>query len=135
MEPLLSVVTITYNHEPYIAKCIEGVLMQKVNFPIEFIIAEDCSTDGTRAICEDYAAKYPNLIRLVTSESNVGALNNEKRAMLAARGKYIAFCEGDDYWTYPLKLQTQVDFLDAHLDYSVCFHRCLHYDIDTNRDL
>src|SRR5574344_2319007 len=119
MTPLLSIVTITYNHEPFIAKTIEGVLMQQVKFPIELIIAEDCSTDGTRAICQQYAEQYPDLIRLITSESNVGAIANERRAMLAARGKYIAFCEGDDYWTDPLKLQKQVDFLESHPDYSV----------------
>ena len=112
MTPLLSIVTITYNHEPFIAKTIEGVLMQQVKFPIELIIAEDCSTDGTRAICQRYAAQYPALIRLITSESNVGAIANERRDMRAARGKYIAFCEGADYWTDPLKLHKQVDFLE-----------------------
>lgn len=129
MQPLLSIVTITYNHEPYIRKCIEGVLMQQVNFPIEFIIAEDCSTDGTLAICKEYAEKYSDLIHLITSEKNVGAIANERRAMKAAKGKYIAFCEGDDYWTDPLKLQTQVDFLEDHLEYSVTFHRCKHYNV------
>lgn len=123
----LSVVTITYNHAPYIAKCIEGVLMQQVNFPMEFIIAEDCSTDGTRAICEEYAKKYPALIRLLPSDGNMGAVMNEQRAFEAARGKYIATCEGDDYWTDPLKLQKQVDFLESHPDYSVCFHRFKRY--------
>lgn len=132
MTPLLSIVTITYNHEPFIAQTIEGVLMQQVNFPIEFIIAEDCSTDGTRAICQQYADQCPELIRLITSESNVGAIANERRAMLAARGKYIAFCEGDDYWTDPLKLQKQVDFLEAHPAYSVTFHRCKHYNVETH---
>lgn len=122
MEPLLSVVTITYNHEPYIAKCIEGVLMQKVNFPIEFIIAEDCSTDGTRAICEDYARRFPDVIRLVLSEKNVGALPNERRALGMARGRYVALCEGDDYWTDECKLQKQVDFLESNPDYTICFH-------------
>ena len=131
MTPLLSIVTITYNHEPFIAKTIEGVLMQQVNFRIELIIAEDCSTDGTRAICQQYAEQYPALIRLITSESNVGAIANERRAMQAARGKYIAFCEGDDYWTDPLKLQKQVDFLESHPDYSVTFHRCKHYNVET----
>ena len=130
--PLLSVVTVTYNHEPYIEKTIKGVLMQQVNFPIELIIAEDCSTDGTRVICQQYADQYPELIRLITSESNVGAIANERRAMLAARGKYIAFCEGDDYWTDPLKLQKQVDFLESHPDYSVTFHRCKHYNVETH---
>lgn len=129
MEPLLSIVTITYNHEPYIRKCIEGVLMQQVNFPIEFIIAEDCSTDGTLTICKEYSEKYPDLIKLITSENNVGATANERRAMKAAKGKYIAFCEGDDYWTDPLKLQKQVDFLEEHPEYSVTFHRCKHYNV------
>src|SRR5574344_800398 len=132
MNPLLSIVTITYNHEPFIAKTIEGVLMQQVNFPIELIIAEDCSTDGTRAICQQYAEQYPDLIRLITSESNVGAIANERRARLAARGKYIAFCEGDDYWGDPLKLQKQVDFLESHPEYSVTFHRCKHYHVETH---
>lgn len=131
MTPLLSIITITYNHEPFIVKTIEGVLMQQVNFPIELIIAEDCSTDGTRAICQRYAEEYPELIRLITSESNVGAVANERRAMLAARGKYIAFCEGDDYWIDPLKLQKQVDFLESHPDYSVTFHRCENYVLKT----
>ena len=136
MTPLLSIVTITYNHESFIAKTVEGVLMQQVNFPIEFIIAEDCSTDGTRAICERYAQQYPELIRLITSDSNVGAVENERRAMLAACGKYIAFCEGDDYWTDPLKLQKQVDFLEAHPEYSVTFHRYKIYtqNSDTFKD-
>ena len=132
-EPLLSIVTITYNHEPYIAKTIEGVLMQQVKFPIELIIAEDCSTDGTRSICQQYAEQYPDLIRLITSESNVGAIANERRAMLAARGKYIALCEGDDYWTDPLKLQKQVDFLEAHPDYSVTFHRYKIHHLETDQ--
>lgn len=122
MKPLLSVVTITYNHEPYIEKCIKGVLMQKVNFPIEFIIAEDCSTDGTRKICERFAKEYPDKIRLITSDANIGGLANEKRAMEVACGKYIAFCEGDDYWTDPDKLAKQVEFLESHPDYTVCFH-------------
>jgi len=122
-EPLLSVITITYNHEPFIAKTIEGVLMQKTSFPIEYIIAEDCSTDNTRNICFEYANKNPNTIKLITSDNNVGFVENEKRGIRAARGKYIAFCEGDDYWTDPLKLQKQVDFLELHPEYSVTFHR------------
>ena len=122
MKPLVSIVTITYNHEKYIEKCIEGVLSQIMNFPIEFIIAEDCSTDNTRAICEEYARKNPSIITLITSSENVGALANERRAIESAQGKYIALCEGDDYWTDPLKLQKQVDFLETHPDYSVCFH-------------
>lgn len=122
-KPLVSIVTITYNHEPWISKAIESVLMQKVSFPIEYIIAEDCSTDGTRKICEQYAQKYPDIIKLLPSDKNYGAVKNEHRAFVAAKGKYIATCEGDDYWTDPLKLQKQVDFLEAHPEYSVTFHR------------
>ena len=132
MTPLLSIVTITYNHEPFIAKTIEGVLMQQVKFPIELIIAEDCSTDGTRVICQRYAEQYPELIRLIMSDSNVGAIANERRAILAARGKYIAFCEGDDYWTDPYKLQKQVDFLETNPDYSICFHRFVNFNTINN---
>lgn len=132
MKPVLSVITITYDHEAYISKCIEGVLAQKTNFPIEYIIAEDCSTDNTRAICEEYVRKNPEIIHLITSDSNVGYIKNELRAMIAARGKYIAYCEGDDYWTDPQKLQKQVDFLESHPEYSVCFHRCKHWNPDND---
>ena len=127
-KPLVSVVTITYNHEKWIGKCIEGVLMQKTDFPLEMIVAEDCGPDGTRAICEDYAAKHPDIIRLLPSEKNLGPKENEKRAMAEVRGKYIAFCEGDDYWTEPAKLQRQVDFLEANPDYTVCFARWRNYN-------
>lgn len=128
MFPYLSTVTITYNHEKWIGRTIEGFLAQETTFPVEMIIAEDCSTDETRAICEQYATAHPDKIRLLPSEKNLGALQNERRAMAAAPGKYIAFCEGDDYWTDPQKLQKQVDFLEAHPDYSICFTRFSNYD-------
>lgn len=122
-EPLVSIVCITYNHEPYLRKALDGFLMQETSFPVEIVLAEDCSTDGTRLICEEYATKYPDRINYIWSETNVGPVANEKRAFAAARGRYIATCEGDDYWTDPLKLQRQVDFLDSHSDYTACFHR------------
>ena len=125
--PLVTAKTITYNHAPFIRQCIEGVLMQETNFPIEYIIGEDCSTDGTREIVEEYARRYPDTIRLITSEQNVGARENSRRTTKAARGKYIALCEGDDYWTDPHKLQKQVDFLEAHPECSMCFHEA--YDL------
>jgi len=109
MKPLVSVETITYNHASYIRQCIEGVLMQKTSFPFELVIGEDCSTDGTREIVLDYAQKYPEIIQAITSESNVGARNNSKRVQSACQGKYIAICEGDDYWIDPLKLQKQYE--------------------------
>lgn len=120
--PLVSVCCITYNHERYIAQAIEGFLMQKTNFPYEVVIGEDCSTDTTRETVYEYAAKHPQAIRVVTSERNVGARSNGIRTRSAARGRYVALCEGDDYWTNPLKLQKQVDFLQKHPECTVCFH-------------
>jgi glycosyltransferase involved in cell wall biosynthesis len=117
--PLVSVKMITYNHEPYIAQAIEGVLMQETNFPIELVIGEDCSTDRTREIVLDYQRKHPEMIRVITAQKNVGAHKNSLRTSKACRGKYIAFCEGDDYWTDPYKLQKQVDFLEANPDYGL----------------
>jgi len=122
MNPLVSVHTITYNHAPFIRQCIEGILMQKASFLFELVIGEDCSTDGTREIILEYARKYPEIIRVITSESNVGIKGNAKRTFLACQGKYIAICEGDDYWTDPNKLQKQIDFLENHPDYSLCCH-------------
>ena len=96
-QPLLSVITLAYNHEPYIAKAIEGVLAQKVNFSFEYIIAEDHSTDNTYSICKKFADKNP-IIKLVRAEKNLGMVLNDQRAFKLARGKYIAYCEGDGYW-------------------------------------
>lgn len=112
--PLVSVSMITFNHAPFVAQAIEGVLQQKVNFPIELVIGEDCSPDGAREIVFEYQRKYPDLIRVITSDKNVGARKNGYRTTKACRGKYIAFCEGDDYWQHPEKLQKQVDYMEAH---------------------
>jgi glycosyltransferase involved in cell wall biosynthesis len=109
MAPVVSVKTITYNHALYIGRCIESIIMQKTTFPFELVIGEDCSTDGTREIVMDYAKKYPEIIRVITSEKNVGGLANSKRTNNACQGEYIALCEGDDYWIDPLKLQKQYD--------------------------
>jgi glycosyltransferase involved in cell wall biosynthesis len=105
---------ITYNHAPYIAQAIEGVLKQKVNFLFELVIGEDCSTDGTRELVFKYQKKYMDIIRVIMSERNIGLRQNCYRTMKACRGKYIAFCEGDDYWQNPMKLQKQVDYLENH---------------------
>lgn len=133
MDPLVSICCITYNHEAFISGAIDGFLKQETNFDYEIIIGEDCSTDNTRKIIDKYANKYPGLIQVITSDSNVGPVLNEYRTLLAAKGKYIAFCEGDDYWTDSLKLQKQVDFLEANTGYSVCFHRCRHYNVKTGQ--
>ena len=121
-EITVSVCMITHNHENYIREAIEGVLMQKTNFSIELVIGEDCSTDNTRVVCEEYVSKYPSIINLLPSETNLGIIPNLIRTLKTSNGKYIALCEGDDYWTEPLKLQKQVDFLEANRDFSICFH-------------
>ena len=118
-KPFVSVKTITYNHEKFIAQCIEGILMQKTNFSFEYIIGEDCSTDNTMKIVQDYADRYPDIIRVISSENNVGWIENDHRTDMACQGKYVAFCEGDDFWTDPYKLQKQVDFLEKNTDYGL----------------
>jgi glycosyltransferase involved in cell wall biosynthesis len=125
-EPLVSVKMITYNHAPFIIQSIKGVLKQKVNFPIELVIGEDYSTDGTREIVLEYQKKYSDIIRVVTSDNNVGMKKNSYRTAKACRGKYIAFCDGDDYWHHPGKLQKQADYLESHPE---CGLVCSDYDV------
>lgn len=120
-EPLVSVKMITYNHAPFIVQAIEGVLQQKTSFPFELVIGEDCSTDGTREIVFEYQKKHPDIIRVVTSDKNVGMKKNGLRTLNACQGKYVAFCEGDDYWQSPYKLQKQVDYLDGHPECGLVF--------------
>jgi len=120
--PTVSICCITYNHEKYIGQALESFLMQKTNFNIEIIIGEDCSTDATKSIISSYCISYPDRIKLITYEKNVGAFTNHITVIDAAKGKYIALCDGDDYWTDPLKLQKQVDFLDANPEYVICCH-------------
>ncbi|MFZ3116287.1 MAG: glycosyltransferase [Syntrophales bacterium] len=117
--PLVSVLILAYNHEPYIVQAMEGVINQKTDFPFELVIGEDCSTDKTRQIVLAYKEKYPEVVRVITSNNNVGMFQNCLRTEKACSGKYIAYCEGDDFWHHPLKLQMQVDFLESHPDYGM----------------
>ena len=124
----ISVHLITYNHENYIRRAIEGVLVQKVNFTYELLIGDDCSTDNTREIIKEYHNKYPEIIKPLLHPYNLGpkgleGKNNFLTTLYACKGKYIALCDGDDYWIDPFKLQKQVDFLEANEDYAICFHR------------
>lgn len=112
--PLVSVSMITYNHAPFIAKAIEGVLQQEAEFPFELVIGEDCSTDETRGIVFAYQKKHPAIIRVITSDANVGMKKNGLRTLKACRGKYIAFCEGDDYWHRSDKLKKQAGYLESN---------------------
>jgi len=126
--PVVSVHMLTYNHEPYIRQAIEGVMMQKTDFEYELVIGEDCSTDKTREICFEYQKRYPDRVRVLWSHENSylhmhPAGGNYQRTMARCRGEFIAFCEGDDYWTDPRKLQKQVDVMRKHDNVSICFCR------------
>lgn len=121
VSPMVSVCMIAYNHELFIRKAIEGILMQKTIFPIELIIGEDYSTDNTRKICREYEKLYPNCIKLLLPDKNLGMMPNFKATLNACTGKYIAICEGDDYWTDPNKLQKQLVFLENNPEVSLCF--------------
>ncbi|MBO0588603.1 glycosyltransferase [Sporosarcina sp. E16_8] len=125
MSCLVSINCITYNHEDYIADAIESFLMQKTNFDFEILIGEDCSTDDTKKIVERYANQYPEKIRVITSAQNVGFRKNSQRIFENSKGKYIAECEGDDYWTDPYKLQKQVDYLEQNPECTFCFHNAV----------
>lgn len=133
-EPLVSICCLTYNHAPYIRDTIEGFLIQKTNFPFEIIIHDDASTDGTDEIIREYEAKYPDIIKPIYETENQHSKELGKVTKItysAACGKYIALCEGDDYWTDPYKLQKQVDFLEENEEYAVCFHRYKIVDNET----
>jgi glycosyltransferase involved in cell wall biosynthesis len=131
-EITVSVCMITYNHESHIERAINGILMQKCTFPVNIVIGEDCSTDHTRQICVDFAKEY-NEIYLLPSDRNLGVLPNFLRTLKACEGKYIALCEGDDYWTDPLKLQKQIDFLEANSDYGLVHTDADYYHTETDR--
>jgi glycosyltransferase involved in cell wall biosynthesis len=128
--PLISCLIITYQHANYIKECLESVLIQQTDFPFEIIIVEDESSDETRTICVEYAKKYPDRIRLfLNSRKNNISINgyptgrfNMIYGVAMCRGKYIAFCEGDDYWTHPYKLQMQADILNQYKDIIACHH-------------
>lgn len=123
--PLVSIVCITYNHEPFISQCIEGFLMQKTNFKFEILINDDASTDKTQDIIKEYESKYPDIIKPIYQTENQYSKGVHPWFDILfpiAKGKYIALCDGDDYWTDPLKLQKQVDFLESNDKYSVCCH-------------
>ena len=121
----LSVICLTYNHAAYIRQALDGFVMQKTNFDFEVLIHDDASTDGTADIIREYQQKYPKIIKPIFQTENLYYQNksiSKNFVYPLIKGEYVAFCEGDDYWTDENKLQKQVDFLDAHPDYAVCFH-------------
>ena len=121
-KPKLTIHCITYNHEKYIAQALESFVMQKTNFHFEAIIGDDASTDRTQEIIKKYVNKHPDILKAVLRKKNVGPYNNSVDIFNRINSKYVSLCEGDDFFTDPLKLQKQVDFLDAHPEYSICFH-------------
>lgn len=134
--PVVSIVTITYNQEKYIREALESFLIQKTDFPFEVIIGDDCSTDSTPEIIREYSEKYPNIFKPILRRKNLGAAKNSIATLREAGGKYIALCEGDDFWSDSSKLQMQVDFLNAHPDYSLCFHPVrVFYDNNEEREI
>jgi len=120
VRPLVSVLMITWNHEEHIAQAVEGILSQQCGFPFELIIGEDCSQDQTREICVHYQQRYPDIIILVTADENVGMHRNLSRIWCRSRGKYIALCEGDDYWSDPEKLAKQTAWMEARSNFTLC---------------
>lgn len=122
---LVSVIMITYCHDRYILDAIEGVMNQQCDFDIELIVANDCSPDNTDLIVTNFLSQHsnPSWIKYTKHDENIGMQRNFIWASKQCKGKYIAMCEGDDYWTDPLKLQKQVDFLNSNSDYVICFHR------------
>ncbi|WP_083213457.1 glycosyltransferase [Mycobacterium malmoense] len=121
-EPKVSVVSIAYNHEEYIRDALDGFVAQEIDFSVEIVIADDASTDATATIIREYATRFPQLFRPILRSKNIGIHANLTEALSAARGEYLAICEGDDYWTDPMKLSKQVSFLDQHPETSLCFH-------------
>jgi glycosyltransferase involved in cell wall biosynthesis len=128
----VSVAVITYNHLAFIRQAIESVLMQKTDFDFEIVVGEDGSTDGTREVVLDMHRNWPDRIHPMLREANLGMMPNILQTLRDCQGDYVAYLEGDDYWTDPHKLQKQVDFLEAHDDYVMCFHNTI-YTYDDGR--
>lgn len=130
-DPLVSIRCTVYNHEPYLRQCLEGFVMQQTSFLFEAIVHDDASTDGSAAIIREYAEKYPDIIKPIYETENQyrkGTILGILDAAIHPSAKYIAICEGDDYWTDPHKLQLQVDFLEEHPDYSFSVHEYSEWD-------
>ncbi len=133
MDIMLSISCLTYNHEKYISKTLDSMLEQKTDFPFEILIHDDASTDATQSIIESYTDRYPDIIKPILQTQNqysLGIYRTNVYNFKVAKGKYIALCEGDDYWCNKSKLQTQVDYLEKHHEYSMCFHSAKKETVD-----
>lgn len=133
-EPLVTVLCITYNQAMYVRDMMDGLLRQKTDFEVEYIIHDDASTDGTQQILKEYEESYPGVFKIIYQKENQwskGIKITQKLLVPLIRGRYVAFCEGDDFWIDSNKLQEQVDFLEAHPDYSCVAHNALKYNVKT----
>jgi len=118
----VSALVVTYNHERFVRQALDSALIQRLPQPFEILVSEDCSTDATRAIVQEYAERHPQLVRLLLSEQNLHSNEVVARGFRAARGRYVALLDGDDYWTSDDKLRAQVEFLEARPDLTISFH-------------
>lgn len=137
-EIMVSVWCTTYNHEPYIRDALEGFVMQKTDFDYEVVVYDDASTDGTSDILREYAEKYPEIFHLFLAKKNIYRHSRRKNFLMAFRhkfliGKYVAYCEGDDYWIDENKLQMQVDYMEEHPECSMYTHNCQRLNCDTGQ--
>ena len=133
MERLISVIVTTYNQEATIGRTLDSILAQQCHLPVEIVVGEDCSTDGTLAICRQYAERFPEQIRLIANEQNKGIVDNYFDCLMAARGDYIADCAGDDFWIDPQKLEKEARVLEAHDDVTLVHTDWLYYDETTGQ--
>ena len=136
-EPLVSITVATYQHVNYIKQCLDGILSQKTDFKIEIVLGEDGSTDGTQEICKEYAEKYPDVVRLFIRDRKLSQYKDENGktfrfnalwCRMSSKGKYIAWCEGDDYWTDPYKLQKQINFLESNPEYIASYGKAIRFN-------
>lgn len=128
---IISVIVVTYNEEATIGRALDSILCQKCHLPFEIVLGEDCSTDNTRAICEDYAKRFPDIIRLMEKSPNKGIIDNYFDCLLACRGRYIADCAGDDFWVDPLKLEKEVTVLENNPDVTLVHTDWMYYNEET----
>jgi len=134
--PMVSVIVLTYNQEAYIAQALRSILRQKTSFSIEIVVGDDCSSDKTVDICRKFQQDFPGMIHILEHDSNQGFQQNFIRTYNACAGKYIAICEGDDYWLSKHKLQRQVNVLENHSEFAMCFHRVLNtFEKDGSKSL
>lgn len=136
-EVLVSIVCITYNHKHFIRQCLDGFLMQQCDFPFEIIIHDDASNDGTSEIIKEYSVKYPDIFRVFFEDENQFLKTDfiTNKLFSSVRGKYVALCEGDDFWTDPLKLKKQVELLELNKEAAICFHPIMtHWEDHKKKD-